>query len=239
LRTKLYIPYHVGRESYDEFLVVRSNLKIGTLATFLVSKLLTKGLTQREWLALFWLGERLKPLARAKIYYLLTLERKLPRKQGIYFSFKPWFWSHQNLEKAFPALRGDLMSQASRLLKNGKVQFQVERRENKIKPRELRWMGVGYRDSGSLTSYNFTWKDIPSDEVQVIFQDLFARLTDSLLQTHIERARRDLRDFRVKVPSSKKRAKPSDENQGVGSKLESFSRARIFLMEVERILPGN
>jgi hypothetical protein len=87
-----------------------------------------------------------------------------------------------------------------------------------------------------LASYKFNWDDYPSDEVQILHQDLFGRLTDDLLKTHIERARRDLRDFQVTGPSTQKRKQTRlKKDQGVGPKLEKMSPVRILIERLERI----
>lgn len=210
--TKLYIPYNVDSTGKDDFLLVFSKQSVPVLTQSLVGKLLIKNLTEQEWITLFWLGERSKPLVKAKIYYLLTLRGNTPKKiVDLYSSLIPEVWTHLNLDKVFPSLRGDLKSQAARLAKQLDLRFRKEKRESP-KPRELRWMGIGYRDKGSLNHYKFNWKDYDPGEVQVIYQDLFARLTDQLVSSHIERARFDLRTFsRVRVTKKKK---PSEEAYG-------------------------
>jgi hypothetical protein len=240
LTTKLCIPFDITANGKDgKVLIVRSTLRIRTLSAWFVSKLMLRGISKKEYIAMFWLGERLKPLPRAKIYYLLTLWTNLPKKRGIYNSFPVWFWSHQNLDKAFPSLSGDFKAQCSRLLKSGQVKFAVEQRTWKSKSRELRWMGVGYRDKGSLANYKVSWDDCPEDELQVRFEDLFARLTDNLLDTHIERARRDLRTFRVSVSRPRKRSKPTEECLSDGTKHNKFNLSRELTEKVERIRYGN
>lgn len=239
MHTKLYIPYNVDSKR-NEFLLVLSPLRIKTLAATLCGKLLVRGLNANEWLTLFWLSERLKPLERAKTFYLLALWSNSHRKQkGLMDLFPDWFWSHLNLEKAFPSMRGDLRTQSNRLMKQLRLTFRVERRK-KIKPRELRWMGVGYRDKGSLNPYKFHIQDMQTDDVQVVYNDLFARLKDDLVTNHIQRAKKDLRTFaRVQgtTASSKKSRKPAEESKGL-DETRMLNKAEMLIALCEEVLAG-
>lgn len=239
--SKLYIPYDVSSTGVDTYLIARSPLRIKVLTSCLVAKLLFEGLTLDECLVLFWLGERSKPLEKAKIYFLLTLFWETKKAGGVYDLFPDWYWSHQNLEKAFPSLRGNLKSQVARLSKMLKLQLKRERRE-KAKPIELRRMGVGYRDKGNLSNYNFHWKDVPGN-TQVIYQDLFNRLIDSLSKTHIQKAKDDLIKFaQVSVPRRQRKqpAKRSDEPLGERRNLKikgySYNKLAALLRMFENLI---
>jgi hypothetical protein len=190
-------------------------------------------------MALFWLSERLNLKQKAVIIYLLTLWGGIPKHgKGIYNYFESWFWSHCKLEEAFPQLKGDLNSQMRRLLKQLKITFKVETRK-KIKPRELRWMGVGYRDKGNLSKYSFSWKDVPTNPEQVLFQDLIARSRDRYINIQIEKAKQDLKIF-FKFGKSRQRKKsnPTDETFGKSRNLKKnkISEAKFISHEIFQIL---
>lgn len=228
MATKLYIPYDVDSSGRSTFLIARSYLKTQALCACLIGKLLVKGLTLDESLVLLWLGERLRPLDTAKVMYLLTLFWETKIEKGIWPLLSPEHWSHQNLDRRFPQLRGDLFRQASRLAGQLRLSLKRERRE-KPRPIELRRLGVGYRDHGSLSKYNFSWKDTPSDP-QVVYTELFARLSDTVIKTHIQKALDDLKLPKKVVVSRSRRireSKPPDEAVGPSRNLGFLRLPRI------------
>lgn len=221
--TKLYIPYNVSSTGIDEYLIVRSPLRMRALTVSLLSKLLVVGLSSDECLVLFWLGEKLKPLDKAKVYFCLTLFWETKITGGILNLFPDWYWSHQNLDKRFIQLKGNLKQQATRLCKQLKITLKRERRE-KAKPIELRRLGVGYRDKGSLSNYNFHWKDVPGN-VQVIYQDLFVRLTDAITKSHIQKAITDLSKFsQVSASRRQRRLTPKRSDESLGKETKPVIR---------------
>jgi hypothetical protein len=217
LYTKLYIPYETNSTSEDKFLLVYSPLRIESLAAGLLSKLLLEGISLKEWITLFWLAERLKVTQKAKVYYCLALWGEIPKhsKNKLYYAFPLWFWPHANLD-VFPQFKGDLQSQLKRNLGQLKVQFRVETR-GKASKRELRRMGVGYRDKGSLSKNGFNWKDVPTDPEQVLHRDLLGRLKDKIYDLQIKKAKEDLVHF-SKSGGAKQRKKsdvnPTEELSG-------------------------
>lgn len=218
--TKLYIPYNLETLDRSKFLLVTSRLSVPTLTLALVAKMFFKQLSKNEELILLWLAEKPKPKVRAKIFYLLTIlfgsaDKNL--KNGIYPLFPLWYWEHQNLEKIFPQFRGCFKSQCHRLA--GQVEYVAKICTKKnVKFAELRWMGVGHRDSGSLSSFHFNIEDLQNSDTQVIYRALFARLADELIKHSIYGAKEDLKKFALAANgnhSSKFGGKPSEESKGL------------------------
>jgi hypothetical protein len=210
---------------------------MSTLTASLVGKLLAEGISVDESLILFWLGERSKPLERAKVMFLLTLWWETSQSGGLYRRFPEWYWSHQNLDRRWPSLKGNLLQAASRLCKQLRMNLKRERRE-RPKPIELRRMGVGYRDRGTLSNYKWSWKDAPGN-VQVIYHELLRKLTDDLTKTHIKKAQEDLRKYPpVGVPRSRreKRSKHPDETLGEGSKPSRTTRSLLLTILINEVL---
>lgn len=230
LLTKLCIPFDVKSSGAWNLLVAYSKQRILQLTSCLIGKMLIKGLSLKEYAVLFWLGERLNPLQRGKVYYLLTLYGNTGKSKRLIDSFEDWFWPHLNLDSQFPSFKGDFKSQAARLAKQLDLKLSLVHREGH-NPRELRRMGIGYRDKGSLSTYNFNWRDYPVEKVQVIFQVLFARLTDDLVKFNIERAKKDLTTF-GKIKAAMRKLEPSDESLKQGRNLFSLPKSVDLLVQL-------
>jgi hypothetical protein len=244
MSTKLYIPYQVKSLKDDsQFLLVFSPLKLVPLASGLLSKLLIKGISTKEYLALFWLATRLKSKQEAAIYYSLALWGEIPAKgrNNIYGRFPDWFWPHSKIQEAFPQLRGDLKSQLKRNLKNLKISFKVETRRN-VTPREISRIGVGYRDKGNLPDYSFDWRDVPTDPEKVLFQDLLARNKDRLFTLQTKKARIDLDIFLKKSgrPAPRKKgANLTEEIQGKDRNFQKITKSEKLIRILNLRITGN
>lgn len=242
--TKLYIPFQVQSiEGNSQFLLVFSPLKLVPLASGLLSKLLIKGISIKEYLTLFWLALRLNTKQTAVIYYMLALWGEIPakRRNNLYNSFPEWFWPHSKIQEAFPQLRGDLKSQLKRNLRNLRISFKEDTRKN-VTPREINRMGVGYRDKGSLSSYSFNWRDVPTDPEKVLFQDLLARNKDKLFTLQTKKARIDLDTFLLKSgkPAPRKKgANLTDETLGEGRNFQKITDFEKLERIISLIKKGN
>lgn len=209
MSTKLFIPYSVKLGKGSQFLLVYANQKRKILALSLSARLLLKGLSDKEYLILLRLSETLEFRSKGIIYYLLALRGLIPQKtNGLIKNLRPEFLSHIELEKMGNSLKGDPKSQLSRLEGQLKLSLKIVN-EKKVKPKQLRWMGIGYRDKGSLSTYSFNWKDL-SGNLQVNYSLLFAREDNTILKNAILKAEQDLKIFYVGQPLPNEKKVPDE-----------------------------